>query len=353
MQVIHDLTTDALHANGFLSTWGVQVHDAAHTFWKQALAEADKSRTDYLSMHRVLSAKVNKQAESRFMAQTEGIFAYLVGVQVKGLILLIEAAHAESMHDSGRAQTLYDYFMERYQTLMRAQCTLYWRIVEELSSHLEYVDLICWGEQAASEGYVALARADRLVGAALGLKSLIVVRCNIFPQQFKHASLQPGYKYLASADDPPLLLTDGSQQVVSSSSVYNPAVPYKYLDGKVALHNPVRRWVFENLELAEYRLDPSNNQHAPILKIDGSTMAWGRGKYLINPSFCAIPLTIEQLGEARLDDEIDSSRYYRTINMRAYMPSAIVFGPSKITGKDLTFFDEALVIEENRMYDAT
>ncbi|MFZ0547022.1 MAG: hypothetical protein WAM60_16375 [Candidatus Promineifilaceae bacterium] len=351
LQVIHDLTTDALHANGFLSTWSIQVHDAAHTFWVKALAEADKTKTDYLAMHRKLSAKVNAQAESNFMAQTEAIFAYLVGVQLKGLILLIEAAHAETVVDSSRGQTLYDYFMERYQKLMQAQCDLFWRIVEELTSQLEYFALICWGTEAAAEGYTALTRADRLVGAALGLDSLLVVRCNIFPQQFKHPTLQPGYKYLASADNPPLLLMDGSRQITSDASIYNPAAPYHYLDGKLSLNNPVRRWVFENLESAVYYFDPINNQNAPVLKIDGTTMAWGRGKYLINPDLSKIPLTIEQPSEAHLDADADSSRYYRTLNLRAYMPSKITFGPSEIKGKDLTFFDEALVIEENRMYN--
>lgn len=354
LQVIHDLAIDGLHANGFLSTWSVQVQDAAHKVWVRDLAEADKSKTDYLDMHRKLAAKVKERAETHFMAQTESIFAFLVGVQLKGLILLIEAAHVQKVLDSGRGQTLYDYFMDRYQQLMRAQCNLYWRIVEELTSRLEYFALICWGEEANYAGYDALVRADRLVGAALGLKSLLVVRCSVFPQQYKHPTLQPGYKYLASAENPTLLLTDGSRQLSADSSVYNPAAPYTFLDKKKSLHEPVRRWVFEDLATAVYYLDPDNNQNAPVLKIDGTTMAWGRGKYLINPSYCQIPLPIKQASEAQLDAEMDSSRYYRTLHLRAYMPSEIKFGPRVVVhGKDLTFFDEALVIEENRMYDAT
>lgn len=348
MQTIHDLALDVLGTNGFLSTWSDTAHHTLRDEWDKRYKAAEKKHDDLAVMHAALSAEMNAHARQNILAQTEAVFAYLVGAQQKALILLCEAAHAESAVDAVRAQTLFEYFIDRYQTMMREQCVLYWQIMEQLSSRIPYTAFVCWGKDRAVDGYDRLARADRLVAAALGLESIIVIRCNWFPSLFKHQSLKPGDAYLTNGD-PLLVVTDGMQQV-TADSVYNPCPPLDKAPVKNACDKarckPIRRWVFENLPNGTYRLDAANNRHAPILKIGGTTMEWGRCKQFINPTYLEIPLTIEQPQDTQLEPSKDSSRYYVSLNFRAYGPSQFQFGPQVVaSGAAMAYFEEATVIE--------
>jgi hypothetical protein len=355
LQTIHDLTMDAVGTNGFLATWSEQAHDAAHKEWKKQYRQAAKKGGDPWEMHADLSAEMNAFARDQVLAQTEAVFAYLVGAQMKALVLLCEAAHADSMDDSDRAPTMFDYYVERYQSLMRKQCMFYWQIVEELTHRFAYFAFVCWGTSAANEGYQRLARADRLVAAALGLESAVVIRCNWHPSMFTHRNLKPGHTYLASTD-PVLLLTDGDQQF-SAESIYNtcPQIDYpvdkedkEYDDNKVVnatLPKVLRRWVFENLPNGTYWLDSENNHAAPTLKLIGS-QAEARGKVFINPTYLEIPLAIERPDDAVLKPDVDSSRYHLSLNFRGYGPSELsMFSRLVASGAQMAYAEEALVIE--------
>lgn len=282
MKIINDLMLNAGGGMGFLRSWEEIVHDAAYDWVK---VEGPKLMADFSASDDV--ARFQNHMRSVYADQTMNLFAWITGVQLKGLVLLMEAAHANTClgrtADRGDAP---DHLIDRYRGYIRTSGSLFTDVIESIAAHLPLISAVNYAIDDDG-GRQTLEAADRLVTGALGLNRIVVhLRCDL--EHYNHAQARRADKYLHDRDQLALRLSDSRQEIEAANgrtgSINScPAMPF--IDGKLPItFRFYRRYVFEDIEPGYYRLVDINSE-APKLPAGGTTLGLTHGDDLLHQDF--------------------------------------------------------------------
>ena len=282
MKIINDLLLDAGAAMGFLHTWEEIVHDAAYDWIK---VEGPKLMGDFSNLERIV--RFQNHMRSVYADQTMNLFAWITGVQIKGLVLLMEATHGSTrLGRAAEGSDAPDYLINRYRDYIRESGKLFTDVIESIVAHLPLVSAVNYSIDDDSARQT-LNTADRLVTGALGLNRIVVhLRCDL--EHYNHAQARPVDKYLHDKDQLPLRLSDGRKEFQATNgrtgSINScPAKPF--IDDKLPIQfRFYRRYVFEDLEPGYYQLVDMNAE-APKLEASGTTLGMTHGDYLLHQDF--------------------------------------------------------------------
>lgn len=283
MRIINDLLLDAGHGTGFLHTWEEIVHDAAYDWAK---VEGPKLLQG-MDFDPEAIARFQSHMRSVYADQTMNLFAWISGVQLKGLVLLMEASHAqEALGLTADLNAAPDTLINRYRGYIRESGDLFTDVIESIVAHFPLVSAVNYiiDDDNARQ---TLEAADDLVSGALGLGRIVVhLRCDL--EHYQHAQAREADRYLHNSEKLALRLTDGRNEIEATNGrtgiIHScPAKPF--IDGKLPIgFRFYRRYIFENIEPGYYRLVDINPE-APKLPAKGTTLEWSHGDLLLHPDF--------------------------------------------------------------------
>ena len=281
MKIINDLLLDAGAGMGFLHTWEEIVHDAAYDWVK---VEGPKLMSGGISPEDI--ARFQNHMRSVYADQSINLFAWITGVQIKGLILLMEAVHAKQAlgMKTDRADAP-DIAINRYREYVRESGHLFTEVMESIAAHLPLVSGLNYIENDDGARQM-LEAADRIVTGAMGIGRIVVhIRCDL--ERYRHAQARPADKYLRE-DKLVLRLTDGRKEIEPSNGRtghINRCSAQPFLDDESPItFRFYRRYVFENLEPGYYQLVDINAE-APSLNSSGTTLSETHGDDLLHRDF--------------------------------------------------------------------
>jgi hypothetical protein len=283
MKIINELMLDSGGAMGLLHSWEEIVHDAAFDWIK---VEAPKLEENRFAAEEI--ERFHHHMRSLCAEQTMNLFAWIAGVQLKGLILLMEAAHAKPSTGAcaGRGDAP-DHLVERYRGYIRESGNLFTDVMESIVAHLPLVSSVNYAIDDGAARQV-LDAADRLVTGALGVGRIVVhLRCDL--EHYGHAQAKKVDRYLHDQSELALRLSDGRSEYEATNGRTGtinrcPAKPFIESDKWPIRFRFYRRYVFEGIEPGYYQLVDINAE-APRLNASGTTLAMTHGDDLLHPDF--------------------------------------------------------------------
>jgi len=282
MKIINDLMLDAGFGAGFLHTWEEIVHDAAYDWVK---VEGPKLMEEQFPPDKV--ARFQNHMQAVYAEQTMKLFAWITGVQIKGLILLMEATHArDALGLAADRNDAPETMINRYQGYIRESGNLFTDVIESIAAHFPLVSAVNYAieDDSARQAFRA---ADRLVTIALGVGRIVVhLRCDL--ERYHHAQARKPDQYLHDKSKLALRLSDGRSEIEAANGrtgIINSCTAKPFIDGKMPIgFRFYRRYVFEDIQPGYYRLVDINAE-APKLPARGSTLEMTHDDDLLHQDF--------------------------------------------------------------------